>query len=241
MNKTDDPIGQAIADYYEYGQADDIVIQTNYTEDETLSPGYFFRNENQMPFIEQKALSMCRGKILDVGAAAGSHALALQRRGLDVTAIEISPLAASVMKKRGIEKAVCTDLYHFNEKDFDTIIVLMNGTGIGGTRDGLKKMLLHLKGLLSEGGRILIDSSDIIYLMQEDDGSVWINLADDSYYGEMQYEVSYRNHYSRFNWLFAGFDILSEISTKAGFSCKMVTEGEHFDYLAELKILQMNK
>jgi hypothetical protein len=82
-----DPIGRAIADFYANGEAPDIKIQTNYTEGELLSPAYFFRKENEMPEIDKTALELCRGKVLDVGAAAGCHALMLQEKGLEVVAL----------------------------------------------------------------------------------------------------------------------------------------------------------
>ncbi|WP_372933212.1 class I SAM-dependent methyltransferase [Mariniphaga sediminis] len=231
-----DPIGRAIADFFERGEAPDILIDTNYTEGELLSPAFFFRNEDGMPEIETTALNLCRGKVLDVGAAAGCHALALQQRGLDVTALEKSVLSAGVMQKRGVEKVVCTDLFLFQEKGFDTILVLMNGAGIGETTEGLKKMLVHLKERLNENGQILIDSSDIRYLFEEDDGSVWIDLADDSYMGEMVYELTYKNDFSRFKWLFVDFETLSAISREAGLQCVLIKEGDHFDYLAQLTV-----
>lgn len=229
-----DPIGRAIADFYKCGQAPDIIIQTNYTEDENLSPAYFFRTEDQIPKLEKTALNHCRGKVLDVGAAAGCHALILQNKGLEVTALEKSELAADVMKKRGVENVICSDIFQFNNPGFDTILLLMNGTGIGGTINGLKKLLLHLIKLLKKDGQILIDSSDISYLFEEEDGSVWIDLANDNYFGEMDYELIYENDQSKFKWLFVDFEMLNTICEDIGLKCRKITEGEHFAYLAQL-------
>jgi hypothetical protein len=231
-----DPIGRAIADFYKNGKASDIKIQTNYTEGELLSPAYFFRTENEMPEIDKTALKLCRGKVLDVGAAAGCHALVLQKKGLEVTALEKSKLAVAVMEKRGVKKVICSDIFHFHEKGFDTILLLMNGTGIGGTLEGLKKLLLHLRNLLSPNGQILIDSSDISYLFEENDGSVWIDLASDAYLGEMEYELKYKNECTTFNWLFTDFNTLTKIAEDIGLTGKKIVEGKHFDYLAQLKI-----
>lgn len=231
-----DPIGQAIADFYKDGTAPDILINTNYTEGENLPPAYFFRSIDEMPGIEQTALKNCRGKILDVGAAAGSHALELQKREFDVSALEKSELACEVMQKRGVKKVVCTDLFQFEETGFDTILLLMNGTGIGQTLEGLKKMLLHLKSLLNEDAQILIDSSDIQYLFEEEDGSFWVELTSNNYYGEMDYELTYKNHSKQFKWLFTDFETLAKISEDAGLRCELVAEGEQNDFLAKLSI-----
>lgn len=233
-NHMNDPTGQAITDYYEHGTAPDILINTNYTEGENLSPAWFFRTFEEMPEIEQTALENCYGKVLDVGAAAGCHTLELQKRGFDVTALEKSELAAEVMQKRGVKKVVCSDLFQYEETGFDTILILMNGTGIGQTLDGLKKMLLHLKNLLNEGGQILIDSSDIHYLFEEEDGSFWVDLTSNRYYGEMDYELIYKNSSTRFKWLFTDFETLAGIAAETGLNCDLVKEGEQNDFLTKL-------
>ncbi len=229
-----DPIGRAIADYFEMGEAPDIQINTTYTIGETMAPSVFFRSEEELPQIEAEALRLCRGKVLDVGAAAGRHALALQNRGLEVTALEQSKIAAEVMQKRGVKNVVCDDVFHFNEKGFDTIIILMNGAGIGQTLKGAKKLLLHLKTLLNPHGQMLMDSSDIRYLFEEDDGSMWIDMASKTYLGEMEYEVTYKDSFSRFKWLFIDYDTLSDIAREAGLVPDLITQGEHYDYLARL-------
>ncbi len=231
-----DPIGQAIKDFFENGTAPDISVNTNYTEDETIPPSWFFRNEQQMPEIEKAALAACRGKILDVGAGAGSHTLTLQKKGLNVVALEKSELAVHVMQKRGVENIVCSDLFQFENEIFDTVLILMNGTGIGGTLQGLKTMLLHLKKLLSKNGQILIDSSDIRYLFEEEDGSFWLDLNSEKYYGEMEYEVHYKNLESTFNWLFTDFETLRNVAGEAGFDCSLIKTGAHYDFLVRLGI-----
>lgn len=229
-----DPIGRAIHDYYLNGQAPEIIVNTNYTDGETLLPSYFFREYKDMPDIEKKALQLCRGSVLDIGAAAGCHALYLQKKNIDVTAMEKSEMAAGVMKKRGVAKIVKTDLYDFSQPAFDTLLVLMNGTGIGGTLDGLKRMLLHLKTLMNSNGQLLIDSSDIKYLFEEDDGSVWIDLASTKYYGEMEYKLSYKNLTSTFNWLFVDYHTLHSVCNSCGLKCNLILEGKHHDYLARI-------
>ena len=229
-----DPIGQAIYDYYVNGKAENIIIQTNYTEDEHLDPSCFFRREEEMPPLEKTALSLCRGEVLDVGAGAGSHSLILQEKGIHVSALELSALAAEVIRKRGVQNVTCSDIYKYRHKKFDTILSLMNGTGIGGTISGFKKLLLHLKSLLNENGSILIDSSDIKYLFEEDDGSVWIDLSNTNYYGEMTYWITYKTLQSKFNWLFVDFDTLHKIAASSGLNCTMIERGNHYDYLAQL-------
>lgn len=229
-----DPFGEAIQDYYEKGKAPNIIVNTNYTEDEQIPVSYLFRTEKKMPALEITALKLCKGKVLDIGAAAGCHSIVLQKRGFNITALEISQKAVKVLEKRGIQKVIQKDIYNYSEKKYDTVLLLMNGAGIGGTIQGLKELLNHLKSLLNTNGQILIDSSDIKYLFTEDDGSVWIDLSSTNYYGEMEYEVTYKNETAKFKWLFIDFDALSQIAKEVGLQAKLVKEGDHFDYLAQL-------
>jgi methylase of polypeptide subunit release factors len=231
-----DPFGEAIHDYFEKGTAPDLIVNSNYTEDEIIAPSWFFRIEKEMPKIERAALKYCHGKILDIGAAAGCHSLVLQERGFEVTALEKSIKACDILNKRNIQKVICTDIYNYSENYFDTILLLMNGAGIGETLAGIEKLLKHLKNLLNENGQILIDSTDIKYLFEEEDGSLWIDLANKSYYGEMEYEVKYKNYVSNFKWLFIDFQRLKKIAEKVGFACILVEKGKHNDFLARLKL-----
>jgi len=230
-----DPFGEAIYNYFEKGKAPNITVNTNYTEDEQIPVSYLFRTEKEMPALEVTALKQCRGKVLDIGAAAGCHSIVLQQKGYNITALEISEKAVEVLKKRGIQKVIREDIYTYSAKKYDTILLLMNGTGIGGTIAGLKKLLQHLKTLLNVKGQILIDSSDIKYLFEEEDGSMWVDLNNSKYYGEMEYEISYKKSIVKFNWLFIDFNSLKNIANKIGLECTQIYEGDNFDYLAQLK------
>ena len=231
-----DPFGLAIHDFYRKGKAPDIKVDSNYTKDEHIKVSYFFREESEMPEIEKTALKRCKGKILDVGAAAGCHSIILQKKGFNITALDKSELATEVMKKRGIQKVICSDIFEYKESTFDTILLLMNGTGIGGTLSGLKDFFRHLKTLLSENGQILIDSSDIKYLFEEDDGSFWIDLANDKYYGEMKYKVKYKNQEDEFDWLFIDYNLLQKLTLETGLKCELAASGNHYDYLAKISV-----
>ncbi len=231
-----DPFGEAIQDYFEKGKAPDLIVNSNYTEDEIIPVSWLFRTLKEMPAIERTALQYCKGSILDIGAAAGCHSVILQEKGFDITALEKSEKACDVLRKREIQKVVCADIYEYSETKFDTLLLLMNGAGIGESLAGLKKLLNHLKNLLSENGQILIDSSDIKYLFEEEDGSLWIDLANESFYGEMEYEVKYKNSVSKFKWLFVDFQNLKNVAGRCGFDCKLLEKGEHHDFLAQLKL-----
>jgi len=145
-----DPFGEAIHDYIEKGKAPDLLVNSNYTEDENIPVSYLFRTKKEMPELELAALENCRGKILDIGAAAGCHSIILQEKGFDITALEKSEKACEVLIKRNVSKVVCADIFNYSETKFDTLLLLMNGAGIGETLAGFHKLLIHLKKILAE-------------------------------------------------------------------------------------------
>ncbi len=230
-----DPIGQAIHNYYFDNDIEFLDVDSNYTENEEIDPARFFREFSEMPELEKTALDLCQGRVLDVGAGAGSHALELQARGFNVTALDKSELAVGVMLQRGVSKVILEDIYRFKSDRFDSILLLMNGAGIAGTTEGLKKLLKHLRSLMAPEGQILLDSTDISYLFEEEDGSVWVDLASGDYYGEMTYTVTYKkNITATFPWLFVDFETLTNIAAECGLSCELAVEGADNDFLARL-------
>jgi len=190
-----------------------------------------------MPQLEQQAIQLCKGKVLDVGACAGSHALILQDRNIDVTALELSAICCDVMKQRGIEKVINADIFEYNTERFDTILLLMNGTGIAGTLARLNDLIVHLKTLINPGGQILIDSSDLIFLYEDEDGYVNFDLNSDRYYGELVYQFSYKTMKGeKFPWLYVDLETMKVILSENGLKVQQVFEGEHYDYLIQITV-----
>lgn len=228
-------MGAAIADYHKYGKAEKLrVFAPDFDEDE-IPVELLFRSYDEMPAMEQNALELAKGKILDVGAGAGCHSLALQAMGKDVTAIDISPLSVQTMRERGVKKVVEQDFFNVKER-YDTILMLMNGIGIVGTIDRLRSFFKHIDGILNKDGQLLLDSSDICYLFEEEDGIIYLP-EDEGYYGEMQYTMQYKDTIGEpFPWLYIDFPTLAEIASECGFHAELVAEGEHYDYLARITV-----
>lgn len=226
-------MGAAILDYQTKGKAGKLSILSSMFEEDEMPVKHLFRNLEEMPMLEQKALSLAKGKVLDVGAGAGCHALALQAQSIAVKAIDISPLSCEAMELRGVMDAECINLFDEHlETGFDTILLLMNGTGIAGKIENLPALFNRLKTLLNKGGQILIDSSDIKYIYENEDGSFDINL-NAAYYGEVDYQMVYKDvKGDSFDWLYVDFPLLKSIAESCGLHGELIAEGEHYDYLA---------
>lgn len=232
-----DPMGTAIAEYHRTGRAGTLRVFSSQFDEDEIPVEQLFRSLDEMPSIEQRALAMARGKVLDVGAGSGCHALALQAMGKEVTAIDISELSVEVMRQRGVEDARAVDLYdeRFVEQ-YDTILLLMNGSGIIGNIEGMERFFFRMKQLLRPNGYIYMDSSDLKYLFEEEDGSYLIDVAGD-YYGLVDFQMQYKQvKGDSFDWLYIDFDTLSYYAEQYGFSAELVSQGEHYDYLAALKM-----
>lgn len=231
-----DLFGKAILDYQTNNKPEDLITETSISEADEMSVAYLFRDYSAMPATEQKAMQLAKGHVLDVGCGAGSHSLYLQNnRKLKVTAIDISENAIQACKLRGIETAFTEDIRFLSTgEQYDTILLLMNGTGIFGKLSNISAYLQKLKSLLNSNGQILIDSSDIIYMFDDDeDGGKWIPA--DGYYGEVTFSILYKGETeNEFDWLYVDYNTLQNAALANGFECELVLEGEHYDYLAKL-------
>ena len=232
-----DPMGAAIADYYNKGCAAKLRVFSSQFEEDEIPAEQLFRTFDEMPPLEQEALRLASGKILDCGAGSGCHALALQEMGKEVEAIDISPLSVEVMQKRGVRQAYQINLFDENYlQKFDTILMLMNGSGIIGKLENMGAFFAKMKQLLNPGGCIYMDSSDLRYLFEDEDGSFLVDLAA-GYYGEIDFRMQYKQIKGEpFDWLYVDFQTLSYYAAENGFKAEMVQEGEHYDYLACMRM-----
>lgn len=230
-----DLFGQAMWDYQHGQYTEDLKTETTISEEDDLPVSYLFRTFAQMPPLEQQALQLACGKVLDVGCGAGVHGLYLQNeRGLEVHSIDLSPKAIEVCHLRGLRNAEVQDVWQAKGQ-YDTILLLMNGAGMCGRLKQMGAFYTHLKTLLAEGGQILTDSSDLLYMFdQHPDGSYEVPLYFD-YYGEVDYIVRYKGQEEApFPWLYVDYNTLQNVAHAVGLDCELLAEGEHFDYLARL-------
>ena len=231
-----DLMGRAIWDYFYQENPEDLQTETSISELDDLPVSYLFRNYKEMNALEQKALDLSFGKVLDVGAGAGSHSLYLQnKRNLDVAALDISPKSIEICKARGVKNAVCEDFLKFSNDKFDTILLLMNGTGIFQSLKNVDQYLQKLKNLISENGQILLDSTDILYMYdQDDDGGVLVPAT--GYYGELDYHIHYKGESELpMKWLYLDFNTLKNAAIANGFKIQKIKQLDD-SYLAKLTV-----
>ncbi len=232
-----DIFGTALLDYFHGNYSGDIITSTSISEEDILPLPYLFRNFSEMPAIEQKALQLANGYVLDIGCGAGSHSLYLQEKGLDIMAIDLSPGAVEVAKLRGVQNASVTNVFDLKDIKFDTILMLMNGAGILGKLENVPARLEQLKKLLKPGGQILVDSSDLIYMYNSTkDGGVCVPGG--HYYGELEYSIHYKGcKPESFEWLYIDEMLFKTITEESGFQFEIEERGENYDYLAKLSVL----
>lgn len=230
-----DLMGQAIWDYHFQNDPHAFFTQTQHSEEEEMEIAYLFRDFNDMPTLEKKALKLAKGRILDVGCGAGSHSLYLQNQQFDVHAIDISARCVKVTQDRGVKNARVADIMQLENESYDTLLLLMNGTGICGTLSNLSAFLTQLKKLLAPKGQILIDSSDLIYLFESEDDQEGVWIPGDRYYGELQFETRYKDQHGQpFWWLYLDDERLALACQAHGLQMEIVSEGDHYDYLARI-------
>ncbi|WP_353127495.1 class I SAM-dependent methyltransferase [Parapedobacter pyrenivorans] len=228
-----DVLGKALRDYLDGNHDEKLLLHTGYGEVEEMPVEEFFRLPEDFPELERIAMALCDGHVLDIGAGAGSHTLYLQNRGMNVTALERSPQACAVMRARGIQQVIQADFLQYQGNRYDTLLFMMNGIGLAGTLDGLRKLLQHCRSLLNQGGQLLFDSSDIAYLYT--DGSVDRPAG---YYGEIRYQYAYKGSRSiPFHWLFIDQAMLIDIARSEGWVVQILYEDGNDQYLARMELI----
>jgi len=233
-----DLFGQALLDYQNNNYTEDLYTETNISEKDILVLPYLFRSFDMMPPLEQLALKRTYGRTLDVGCGAGSHSLFLQESQIEVMGIDSSKGAIEVCKQRGLKNTRAIDLLHLKKEKFDTILLLMNGTGIFQKLGLVSNYLQHLKTLLNKNGQILIDSSDLRYMYDtgDEEGSIFVPFG--SYYGELEFTTFYKGLVCEpFDWLYLDPQTFGDLAIENGLNFEIIGKGENYDFLAKLTFI----
>lgn len=230
-----DPLGQAMLAYLGGQPQATVQVYSDVAIDDVIPARYLLRGYDEMPAWERQALRHCRGRVLDVGAGSGSHALWLQEQGLEVVALDVSPGAVDVMQQRGVQQVLHGDIFDYEGEPFDTLLLMMNGIGLVGDLHGLNDFLQMAARLLKPGGQILLDSSDIRYLYEAE--GITLPLADGRYHGIIGYQMTFGPVQGEaFAWLYLDFPKLEQHAQHFGYQCRRLAQGSHYEYLAQLTL-----
>jgi SAM-dependent methyltransferase len=222
------PFDSALKAYFYNEIKTPLTLHNDYGEPEEMPVEVLFRDEDDLSDIDNIALTFCDGKVLDIGAGTGVHTLLLQQRDIDVTALELSPMACQIMADRGVKSIINKSIYTPLNQKFDTLLLLMNGFGLAGEIDNIKTFLDRLKALLNPGGHVIVDSSDVSYMFD--------TKPTDHYFGEVKFCYEYNHIIGEwFNWLYIDPEMLLNIAHDNDWWAQIIYEDGNDQYLAVLK------
>jgi SAM-dependent methyltransferase len=235
---TIDPYSATLLDYQEGNTSARVLIQREDGQRGVLPASIYFRPPGELLPFERVALDLCHGHVLDVGAGAGVHALAVQDHGLPVTAIDISPQAVSIMRERGVRDARVADIFTFQDGSFDTVLLLGNGIGLAGRLAGVVPFLRRLERLVAGSGQLLVHSVDVRCSSRAADLAYQTaNRNTGRYFGEVQVTFRYDAAIgSPFWWVHVDGDTLADLARVAGWRSEVMARQEDGNYLARLTL-----
>lgn len=239
MNPTAmEPYGQALRDCFAGDTAAAVMVRRDdgYVDDLPLT--IFFRRESDFSLIERTTIDRCRGYVLDIGAGAGCHSLALQDRGMRVQAIDICRDAVTVMRQRGVREVRQIDVFDLDAGGFDTLLLLMHGIGVVEDLAGLDRFLQHARHLITVDGRIVVDSLDVRYTDEPQHRAYQQAKQQAGFYrGEVRMQFEYRGAIGPFfGWLHIDPETLGNHAAAMGWHCEILHREADGDYLAQLTL-----
>ena len=220
--------GAALLDCYR-GETGATLIVHQEGERDDVPAAFWLRSE--LDPLETRALELCRGRVLDVGAGAGVHTLELQRRGLAVTAIDVAPECVTIMRERGVQRSLAVDVFALDEGGFDTIILLCNGLDKVGRLTDLPRFLKRMRDLLAPGGQLLADSFDVRVGADEARlAELARKQAEGRYFGELDLRFEYKGKSSAlFSVLQVDYQTFADVAAQTGWTSQLVQQiGGHY-------------
>ncbi len=244
------PLARALVDHARTGRSRALRVTRSGDLQYDLDTSAFFELEGEQSVIDDALLGACVGRVLDVGAGAGRHTLALEARGHDVCAIDVSSDCVGLMQERGVRDARHVDVWSLLDEAhgpdlgaFDTLLFGMQTIGLTGRVDALVALLRGLQqrpGLLRRGGRIVLDSSaptgpgfdQRVECAVPADPSA--PIEDAALAGETRVSFGYRGaRGAPFEWIYVGAEALVALGHEAGLETRILARlGESPEYAA---------
>ncbi|HTU61700.1 MAG TPA: class I SAM-dependent methyltransferase [Polyangiales bacterium] len=228
MNTAYNPHGAALLDCYR-GKADAMLTVHQEGERDDVPAAFWLRTE--LDPLELLGLDLCRGRVLDLGAGAGVHALELQRRGMEVTAVDIASECVEIMRDRGVQSAYALDMFELDHGEFDTIIALCNGLDKVGRLEDLPRFLDRARSLLAPGGQLIADSFDLrVGASAGRLAALTRKHVSGRYFGELDLRFEYNGESGApFSALHVDYTTLTHIAKQVGWTCELIQQcGGHY-------------
>ena len=215
-----DIFGKALLDYYNGNEEACLKVHSSGAEVYDMPVSVFYRSAEHF-VIDRIALSLCSDKVLDVGAGAGIHTLYLQNKGVEVTALEVSEKACSVMSNYGIRNIIKEDIFQLqSHSEYDTWLILGRSIGVVGSLERFSELLLKAKMSLTANGKVILNSSN------GEKSQPVIRKLQFEYQGKLGKVVE---------WLDIDQETLVRVAVKAGFDAEIVHVEDDGNYLAVLR------
>lgn len=228
-----EPLAAALVDHHRTGRPRRVAATRADGVRFEIETEEYFTLDGELAELDALALDQARGRVLDVGAGAGRHALALEARGHEVVAIDVSPLCVALCRARGVRDARVFDVMRLESAEplgtFDTLFFGMQTIGVAGGVAPLGTLLERLRGCLAPGGRLIVDSSDLFDAWEGDDADRSATR------GEIVLSTRYRGwRGAPFPWVYLAEGELSRIAREAGYAVEPLGRVERGEYLLAL-------
>jgi SAM-dependent methyltransferase len=237
MNHDADAYGQEILAAYEGRPSYEVVERDDGFLDPSGGAAHYFQEYKSWPRWQKQGIKFVKGRVLDIGSGAGRISLYLQRRGHKVTAIDNSPLAIEVCKKRGVKDARVLPIEKigdFKENPFDTIVMYGNNFGLFGSRRKAKLLLKRMYGITSPEALIIAESID----PYDRDDPAHLNYQKRNrkrgrMAGQLRIRIRFRNYVGRwFDYLVVCRREMKEILEGTGWKIKKFIDSGAYMYIA---------
>ena len=184
-------------------------------------------------------MKLVQGRVLDIGCGAGRHALYCQQKGHSVVAIDQSPLAIKVCRKRGVKKAKVLGITQVSRAlgTFDTILMMGNNFGLFGSASRTRWLLRRFKAATSPHARILAEcldpyTTDNPYHLDYHG----YNRSRGRMSGQLRIRIRYKTHATPwFDYLFVSRDEMRELIEGTGWRIVRFIEPRGGRYVAVLE------
>ncbi len=235
--KNQDAHGRLIYDYFKGRPLGVEIVERDDGFINSGAGGAYLSQYKDWPDREKSAIRLSRGRVLDIGCGAGRHSLFLQEKGLDVTGVDVSPLAIQVCKGRGLRNARLMSIDDVGPSlgKFDTILMLGNNFGLFGNKTKARSLLRRFLNMTNPKGRIIAESLEI-YKRPVDPAHRryhLVNMSRGRMPGQVKIRIRYRSLATPwFDYLLASKKEMKQILNGTGWRAKRFFSSKGPSYIA---------